>query len=899
MPAHDAADPDATSPRRITVGLPVYNDADKLYASVPTVFAQSYDGPLRLLVVDDGSTDDTRAVLDDLAQRYGHIEVLTHERNLGRPFARNTIIEAAGDDLLAWIDADDLWHPRKLELQLAALAEADPDGTEAVMCTGPFRWVYRDQEQVMVRVPEVEGDQLFNVLSGALQPYLWALLGRAELFRAAGGFDERLFRRQDFEFMLRFVAGGGRVVRTDAATPLATYMKSDAGRSADHVSGANDVIWAKHRDLYRRYGRRFALEMRRSQHRLSARFHEHNDAHVERVRYAWRARRLDPVIWVTPPHVNVGDPLRVPKWLYWAARRRLKAVRNRARRTRWTMRRWRRQSARSLRDLRNRGAMAYARSGLPAATRGWGLARSLPLEAWVEEGPAATVIERVANRAAGAEPDAVERAWLQLEKLYRLRGELWSAEKALERGLAQQPGSVALTLRLVELLALRREWERCVGAWEDLQGRTSTAEVQEAMGATTYTRLARALRQLGRDAEAADLAAEGLERFPDDDRLPVEAAKARATKTDWAEAVRHGTTAGPHGATAGPQRTTAAAEAAPAEPVGVATSLGFLAGSEGPIQGWLRPGEQVGGEVALLLNGERVVATAASPPDEEGRARFSLSCGDLGAYLGDGDVLELAAVDGPIAWEGIGPRLAVAPGHPSRADDLIDRVRRGHVFNKFGQLRGGNSLTRKRLVLDLFDEIAAVLEERAGVRLVPFYGNLLGAIREHDFLPHDVGGFDVAYLSEEPTAEGVRAEFMQLCRILAGAGYDLRLEPFSAMVRRQATATHFIDINFCWAREDGGLGMSFGWRYEPVTDLEAFRAPRWAALADRLVQVPGNAEAVLHQIYGRGWLVPDQGFQLAVDLKRDDRYLLSAAERAELAAVDPDRVHLQPDPEEE
>ncbi len=235
MPAHDATDDAAAHRRRITVGLPVHNDAERLYTSVPTVFAQSYQGPLRLLVVDDGSTDHTREVIADLAERYGPIEVLTHARNLGLASARNAVLEAAGEDLLAWIDASELWQPRKLELQVAALAEANPQGREAVLCTTPFRWVDRERQQVAVHVPEVAGDQLHNTLSGTLHPRLGALLGRAEVFREAGGFDERLALRHDFEFMLRLVAGGGRVVCTDAATPLATSIETDASCGAEDV----------------------------------------------------------------------------------------------------------------------------------------------------------------------------------------------------------------------------------------------------------------------------------------------------------------------------------------------------------------------------------------------------------------------------------------------------------------------------------------------------------------------------------------------------------------------------------------------------------------------------------------------------------------------------------------
>jgi hypothetical protein len=214
----------------LTVGLPVYNDPDGLRRSVPTVLGQTWQGPLRLLVVDDGCTDDTTRVLASLAVADSRIEVVRHPVNLGRPYARNTILALAGDDYLAWIDAGDLWHPRKLELQLAALLDAERDRPATpLLCTGSLRWVFSDHGENRIKKPDVTEDQLHRALVGTLYPYLPALVGRATHFREAGGFDVRLLRRQDYDFLVRFVGGGGRVVTSPPHVPVFTYLKSDAG----------------------------------------------------------------------------------------------------------------------------------------------------------------------------------------------------------------------------------------------------------------------------------------------------------------------------------------------------------------------------------------------------------------------------------------------------------------------------------------------------------------------------------------------------------------------------------------------------------------------------------------------------------------------------------------------
>jgi len=119
-----AADP------HVTVGLPVYNDPDGLRLVVPSVLGQTWPGELRLLVVDDAIADDNLDILRSLRAFDDCVEVVRLPASKGPSFVRNEILRLAGDGYLAWIDTGDLWHPHKLELQLATLMAAereDPD----------------------------------------------------------------------------------------------------------------------------------------------------------------------------------------------------------------------------------------------------------------------------------------------------------------------------------------------------------------------------------------------------------------------------------------------------------------------------------------------------------------------------------------------------------------------------------------------------------------------------------------------------------------------------------------------------------------------------------------------------------------------------------------------------
>lgn len=105
----------------ISVIIPVYNGERYLAEAIESVLAQTRS-PDEIIIVDDGSTDDSAAV----ARRYASLARLVQQPNLGAGAARNRGVEAAQGAWLAFLDADDLWLPDKLTRQMA-LFEADPD----------------------------------------------------------------------------------------------------------------------------------------------------------------------------------------------------------------------------------------------------------------------------------------------------------------------------------------------------------------------------------------------------------------------------------------------------------------------------------------------------------------------------------------------------------------------------------------------------------------------------------------------------------------------------------------------------------------------------------------------------------------------------------------------------
>src|SRR5262249_54645146 len=106
----------------ISVIIPAYNDAATVERTISSALNQTYSN-LEVLVVDDGSTDETALVVRRMADADRRIRLL-QKANGGLVSARNNGIAHAGGEFIAPIDADDLWHPQKIEKQVAVMRDS-------------------------------------------------------------------------------------------------------------------------------------------------------------------------------------------------------------------------------------------------------------------------------------------------------------------------------------------------------------------------------------------------------------------------------------------------------------------------------------------------------------------------------------------------------------------------------------------------------------------------------------------------------------------------------------------------------------------------------------------------------------------------------------------------------
>jgi len=115
----------------VSVVIPAFNAAENIGQTLDSVLAQTYS-KIEVIVVDDGSSDATSAVVKEFAARDARIQLL-EQRNAGAGAARNTAIRKARGKYIAPLDADDFWFPEKLEKQVARLEQCGRE-TGLVYC---------------------------------------------------------------------------------------------------------------------------------------------------------------------------------------------------------------------------------------------------------------------------------------------------------------------------------------------------------------------------------------------------------------------------------------------------------------------------------------------------------------------------------------------------------------------------------------------------------------------------------------------------------------------------------------------------------------------------------------------------------------------------------------------
>jgi glycosyltransferase involved in cell wall biosynthesis len=189
--AETVCDPQEFSDELVTVVVPAYNAAATIRRTLKSIQKQTHRN-LEILVVDDGSTDATRAIVEKLSQADPRIRLVPLS-NSGVAAARNMGIVQAKGRFIAPIDADDLWRSDKVALQLRAFR----DGGEQIGLVYTWYKIIDEDDRVIVAkpTPPVEGDLLQAIAIRNIVGNGSSVMFRREVALAVGGYDSTLRRR--------------------------------------------------------------------------------------------------------------------------------------------------------------------------------------------------------------------------------------------------------------------------------------------------------------------------------------------------------------------------------------------------------------------------------------------------------------------------------------------------------------------------------------------------------------------------------------------------------------------------------------------------------------------------------------------------------------------------------
>jgi glycosyltransferase involved in cell wall biosynthesis len=186
---------------RVSIVVPAFNAELTLAEAIGSIEAQ-HCADLEIVVVDDGSTDGTARVVEGLGAGLRYLR----QENRGPSAARNVGLAATTGEIVAFLDADDIWPDRSLRVRLDSLASRPG----CALVQGRFQNLW----------PHMNGPGQHKLDPPQFGYNLGTALFRRSLFDAIGGFDESMRTGEDVDFLVRIETGGLKRHRLDEVTLL-------------------------------------------------------------------------------------------------------------------------------------------------------------------------------------------------------------------------------------------------------------------------------------------------------------------------------------------------------------------------------------------------------------------------------------------------------------------------------------------------------------------------------------------------------------------------------------------------------------------------------------------------------------------------------------------------------
>jgi glycosyltransferase involved in cell wall biosynthesis len=224
----------------VSVIVPAYNRAGIIGETIENIFQQTYAN-VELIIVDDGSTDNTQEILASYGERVRWVS----QKNAGPAAARNHGIRMAKGEIVAFQDSDDAWHPTKIERQVSLLERARETVCCVCNCTVELPGiVVRSFESAPLNPPIEEGVWLnpAEVLATRFILFNQAVAIRREVLERIGGFDESLRLMEDMDLALRLsLEGPWTFIREPLATRQDKIKRTLGHEATPQILTENEV----------------------------------------------------------------------------------------------------------------------------------------------------------------------------------------------------------------------------------------------------------------------------------------------------------------------------------------------------------------------------------------------------------------------------------------------------------------------------------------------------------------------------------------------------------------------------------------------------------------------------------------------------------------------------------
>ena len=222
----------------VSIVIPSYESARWVRDAVASALAQTHPS-CEVIVVDDGSTDGTAALL---TAAFADVIQIVRQPNRGLAAARNAGLGRAQGEYVQFLDADDLLLPEKIATQVAALEHA-PD-FDVAFCD--FAWLEEGRlRPSSMHVPRLPGGDALRALLGRNFIVCHAALARTPVVRRAGGFDEQLGACEDYDLWLRLAGAGSRFLHTPGDFALYRRTPGSMSSRSERQFGATAIVLEK------------------------------------------------------------------------------------------------------------------------------------------------------------------------------------------------------------------------------------------------------------------------------------------------------------------------------------------------------------------------------------------------------------------------------------------------------------------------------------------------------------------------------------------------------------------------------------------------------------------------------------------------------------------------------